>query len=75
MKKEALTLCLWVASLDAASGGFVPDLAGDPDLIRPSPHQAYYRVSVDSKKWWTWGLGSAPVEQPSAKIEGMAGML
>jgi hypothetical protein len=70
MKKEALTVCLLMGSMGTALSGFVPQVAGDPDLIESRPHQAYFRVSVDSKKWWTWGLGGAPVEEPSPQNRG-----
>lgn len=46
MKNEALTVCLLLGSLGSALGGLVPEVTGDADLIRLSPHQAYYRVSV-----------------------------
>ena len=59
-----------VGSLRTALCGFVPHVSGDPDLIQSSPHQAYYRISIDSKKWWAWGLGGAPVEEPSAQNRG-----
>jgi hypothetical protein len=70
MKNEALTVCLLVGSLGSALGGLVPDVTGDTDLIRSSPHQAYYRVSVDSKKWWIWGLAAHRWEEPSPQNRG-----
>lgn len=70
MKKEVLTACFLVGSLGTALSEFLPHVAGDPDLIQSNPHQAYYRVSVDSKKWWAWGLGGAPVEEPSPQNRG-----
>ena len=48
----------------------VPRVAGDRDLIQTGPHRSYYRVSVDSKKWWNWGLGAAPVEEPALQNRG-----
>jgi hypothetical protein len=70
MKKEVLIACFLVGPAGMAWSEFVPRVAGDPDLIQSSPHQAYYRVSVDSKKWWAWGLGGAPVEEPSQQNRG-----
>lgn len=70
MKKEVLVGWFLVGSLRTALCGFVPHVSGDPDLIQSSPHQAYYRISIDSKKWWAWGLGGAPVEEPSAQNRG-----
>jgi hypothetical protein len=70
MKKEVLMACFLVGPVATAWSEFVPHVAGDPDLIQSSPHQSYYRVSVDSKKWWAWGLGGAPVEEPSQQNRG-----
>src|SRR5258707_11873365 len=70
MKKEVLVGCFLVGSLRIALCGMVPRVAGDPDLIQSGPHQAYYRISIDSKKWWAWGLGGAPVEEPRQKNRG-----
>ncbi len=70
MKKEVLVGCFLVGSLRIALCGMVPRVAGDPDLIQSGPHQAYYRISIDSKKWWAWGLGGAPVEEPSPQNRG-----
>jgi hypothetical protein len=70
MKRKVLTACFLLGSLGTAFSEFLPHVTGDPDLIQSSAHQAYYRVSVDSKKWWAWGLGGAPVEEPSAQNRG-----
>lgn len=37
----------------------------DPDLVRLGPHREYYRFSSDSGRWWRYGLGRAPVEEPT----------
>src|SRR5258707_13797780 len=70
MKKEVVVGCFLVGSLRIALCGMVPRMAGDPDLIQSGPHQAYYRISIDSKKWLAWGLGGAPVEEPSPQNRG-----
>src|SRR5260370_42685364 len=70
MKKEVLVGCFLVGSLRIALCGFVLHVSGDPDLIQSGPHQAYYRISIDSKKWLAWGLGGAPVEEPSPQNRG-----
>jgi hypothetical protein len=70
MKKPILVSLFLVGSLGIAFCGLVPRVAGDHDLIQSSPRQAYYRVSVDSKKWWDWGLAGAPVEEPSMQNRG-----
>ena len=70
MKKKVFVGCFLVGALRTALCGFVPHVSGDSDLIQSSPHQAYYRISIDSKKWWAWGLGGAPVEEPSQQNRG-----
>jgi hypothetical protein len=70
MKKKILVSSILLGSLGTALCGMVPRVAGDRDLIRSGPHQSYYRVSVDSKKWWQWGLGGAPVEEPVLQNRG-----
>src|SRR5258708_10193703 len=70
MKKGVLVGWCLVGALGTGLCGFVPNVSGDCDLIQSSPHQAYYRISIDSKKWWAWGLGGAPVEEPSQQNRG-----
>jgi hypothetical protein len=68
--KKILVSSILVGSLSTALCGMVPRVAGDRDLIQSGPHQSYYQVSVDSKKWWDWGLGGAPVEEPVLQNRG-----
>jgi hypothetical protein len=70
MKKEILVSGFLLVSMSTAFCGMVPRTAGDRDLVQSGPHQSYYKVSVDSKKWWDWGLGGAPVEEPSMQNRG-----
>jgi hypothetical protein len=70
MTKQVLVSLFLLGSLGAGFCGMVPRIAGDRDLIQAGPHQSYYQVSVDSKKWWNWGLGGAPVEEPSMQNRG-----
>ena len=70
MKKQILAGLFLVGSLGTGFCGMVPRIAGDRDLVQSGPHQSYYKVSVDSKKWWDWGLGAAPVEEPSMQNRG-----
>src|SRR5258708_8877571 len=70
MKKEVLVGCFLVGSSRIDLCGMVRRVAGDLDLIQSGPHQAYYRIWIDSKKWWAWGLGGAPVEEPSPQNRG-----
>jgi hypothetical protein len=70
MRKWILVGCLLVGSLSGAFAGPIPHVAGDPDLVQSGPEQSYFKISVDSKKWWSWGLGGAPVEEPSPQNHG-----
>lgn len=70
MIKQVLISLFLLGSIGAGFCGMVPRLSGDRDLIQAGPHQSYYQVSVDSKKWWNWGLGGAPVEEPSMQNRG-----
>jgi hypothetical protein len=70
MRKDILVGCFLLGSLGIGWSGMVPRIAGDRDLVESGPHQSYYKVSVDSKKWWDWGLQGAPVEEPSLQNRG-----
>ena len=70
MKNQVLVSLFLLGSLGTALCGMVPRVAGDRDLVQAGPRQSYYKVSVDSKKWWDWGLGGAPVEEPSMQNRG-----
>ena len=70
MRKGILVGCFLVGSFSGAFAGLIPHLANDADLVQSGPEQSYYKVSVDSKKWWNWGLGGAPVEEPSPENRG-----
>jgi hypothetical protein len=70
MRKNILVAGLLLGSFGVGWSGMVPRVAGDRDLIESGPRQSYYKVSVDSKKWWDWGLGGAPVEEPSMQNRG-----
>jgi hypothetical protein len=50
--------------------GFIPQVSGDPDLVKVGKYQSYYMVSSDSGKWWRWGLARAPVEEPRVFTHG-----
>jgi hypothetical protein len=45
--------------------GLVPSIPGDPDFVSPGTHRGYYMVTSDSGRWWRWGLGRAPVVEPT----------
>jgi hypothetical protein len=53
--------------LVAATGhaGLVPRTANDRDFVSAGKDRGYYMVSSDSGKWWHWGLGRAPVVEPT----------
>lgn len=64
-----LRSCGFVAlmALVAATGhaGLVPRTANDRDFVSAGKDQGYYMVSSDSGRWWHWGLGRAPVVEPT----------
>jgi hypothetical protein len=70
MIKQGLVSLFLLGSLGTSFSGMVPRIAGDRDLIQAGPRQSFYRVSVDSKKWWDWGLAGAPVEEPTMQNRG-----
>ena len=56
--------------IERSLAGFLPQLDGDPNLVRYSPRCSVYVVSVDSGKWWRFGLVGAPVVEPSMFNQG-----
>ena len=48
-----------------AQAGLVSPAPQDPDLVRLGIGRNFYRFSSDSGRWWTMGLGRAPVEEPT----------
>ena len=49
----------------SAQAGLISPAPGDPDLVRLGVHRQYYRFASDSGRWWRYGLGRAPVEEPT----------
>ena len=45
--------------------GLVPRTTNDRDFVSVGKDQGYYMVSSDSGRWWHWGLGRAPVVEPT----------
>jgi hypothetical protein len=70
MKKEIVAGCILLGSLGTALCGLVPRVTDGHHLVQSGPHQSYYKVPVDSERWWDWGLGGAPVEEPSPQNRG-----
>jgi hypothetical protein len=56
-----------LVALVAATGhaGLVPRTANDRDFVSAGKDQGYYMVSSNSGRWWHWGLGRAPVVEPT----------
>ena len=50
---------------DAGDAGLVPRASNEPDFISAGKNRGYYMVSSNSGKWWHWGLGRAPVVEPT----------
>jgi hypothetical protein len=69
-------ILLWaIAIILAANGqagpsvtgqaGLVPRIPNDPDFVSLGTHHGYYMVTSNSGRWWGWGLGRAPVVEPT----------
>ena len=58
--------------LVAATGhaGLVPRTANDRDFVSVGKDHGYYMVSSNSGRWWHWGLGRAPVVEPTWFTDG-----
>jgi len=65
MKRLMLLGALVVFSAATGHGGLVPRTANDRDFVTAGKDRGYYMVSSDSGKWWHWGLGRAPVVEPT----------
>ena len=65
MKRLVLVAVYAALSVTVTAAGFVPAGPGDSHLVQRSRSRGYYRISADSRELWQWGLGRAPVEQPS----------
>jgi hypothetical protein len=55
--------CFCGAALGHA--GLIPKKGIDPEYVSHGPNHGYYVVSSNSGKWWDWGLGRAPVVEPT----------
>ncbi|HKM57389.1 MAG TPA: hypothetical protein VJX28_01500 [Chthoniobacterales bacterium] len=66
LRRGALGSCALMV-LVAATGhaGLVPRTANDRDFISAGKGHGYYMVSSNSGRWWHWGLGRAPVVEPT----------
>jgi hypothetical protein len=60
----------WPLAWPRAEAGLIRPTADDPDLVRLGVHRQYYRFSSDSGRWWQYGLGRAPVEEPTPFTHG-----
>jgi hypothetical protein len=64
---KRLILLLAMAIMTAATGqaGLVPHAANDPNFVSLGTRGGYYMVTSNSGRWWRWGLGRAPVVEPT----------
>ena len=60
-------LALWAGR---GFGGFIPPAKNDPDFVPVGKNRGYYMVSSGSGRWWHWGLGRAPVNEPTRFTHG-----
>ena len=58
-------LALWALSAVYAEAALITPVPGDRDLVRLSDRRAYYRFASLGGRWWKYGLGRAPVEEPT----------
>jgi hypothetical protein len=65
MKHLILGAVFVVLGTTVSFAGMVPLVPNDPHLVRSGQNQCYYRIASDSERLWQWGLGRAPIEQPS----------
>jgi hypothetical protein len=59
----------FLGTLAAAYGDFMPPNPGDRDFVNLGP-RSYYRISSSSTRYWDWGLGYAPIEEPERQTHG-----
>jgi hypothetical protein len=70
MKRSNILSLLLVLSVTPSFGGFIPRVSNDPDFVAVGKNRGYYMVSSDTGRWWRWGLGRAPVEEPKVFTHG-----
>ncbi|MBV9490828.1 MAG: hypothetical protein JO069_14085 [Verrucomicrobia bacterium] len=66
----AFSLLSWLPAGPSAQAGLISPAPGDPGLVRLGAHRQYYRFASDSGRWWHYGLGRAPVEEPTPFTHG-----
>jgi hypothetical protein len=65
---KRLIIVFWAIVISTAAtsqAGLIPRAANDPDFFSPGRDRGYYMVVSNSGRWWTWGLGRAPVVEPT----------
>jgi hypothetical protein len=65
MKRLIMLGTLLLCAAATGHGGLVPRTVNDRDFVTAGRGNGYYMVSSDSGKWWQWGLGRAPVVEPT----------
>jgi len=70
MKQVTLVVACAALNATVSAAGWIPAASSDPHLVRWGRNRGYYRISADSRQLWDWGLGRAPVEQPSMLTRG-----
>jgi hypothetical protein len=67
--RAVLGTVFFLGTLAAAYGDFMPANPGDRDFVNLGP-RSYYRISSSSNRYWDWGLGYAPIEEPQPQTQG-----
>ena len=70
---KRLIIVFWAIVISTAAtsqAGLIPRTPHDPDFFSPGKDRGYYKVASNSGRWWQWGLGRAPVVEPSPFMDG-----
>src|SRR5271163_2265346 len=65
MKRLIFFCAVALLVAETSDAGLVPRASDEPDFVAAGKNRGYYVVSSNSGKWWHWGLGRAPVVEPT----------
>jgi hypothetical protein len=70
---KRLFIVFWAIVISTAAtsqAGLILRAPDDPDFFSPGRDRGYYMVVSNSGRWWQWGLGRAPVVEPTRFTQG-----
>jgi hypothetical protein len=70
MRRLMFLSALVVLTVVTGRAGLIPKTANDKDFVSAGKGHDYYMVSSNSGRWWHWGLGRAPVVEPTRFTSG-----